>query len=159
VVLKLSAPPSERLSPRRWARHPAWQRAQPVGAPSAPVESADRNIGGVESPRDPQHPCWRVSVSQRQVRRGPGPTDLPPRTEFVAVGDAHEVAVPRGLKVQAPEPDFESGWEGSELPMECPWPWYSVRITIERAGNELIFSATPLPGAPNVGAESSPDTN
>jgi hypothetical protein len=28
------------------------------------------------------------------------------------VGDAHEVAVPRGLKVQAPEPDFESGGEG-----------------------------------------------
>jgi hypothetical protein len=34
------------------------------------------------------------------------------RTEFIAVGDAHEVAVPRGLKVQAPEPDFKSGWEG-----------------------------------------------
>jgi hypothetical protein len=29
-----------------------------------------------------------------------------------AVGDAHEVVVPRGLKVQAPEPDFEPGWEG-----------------------------------------------
>jgi hypothetical protein len=28
------------------------------------------------------------------------------------VGDAHEVAIPRGLKVQAPEPDFESSWEG-----------------------------------------------
>jgi hypothetical protein len=37
---------------------------------------------------------------------------LPPRSEFFAVGDAHEVAVPRGLKVQAPEPDFEPGWEG-----------------------------------------------
>jgi hypothetical protein len=40
-----------------------------------------------------------------------GRLGLPPRTKFVVVGDAHEVAVPRGLKVQAPEPDFESGWE------------------------------------------------
>jgi hypothetical protein len=31
--------------------------------------------------------------------------------ELVAVGEAHEVAVPCGLKVQAPEPDFKSGWE------------------------------------------------
>jgi hypothetical protein len=38
--------------------------------------------------------------------------------ELVEVGDVHEVVVPRGLKVQAPEPDFESNWEGSELPME-----------------------------------------
>jgi hypothetical protein len=48
---------------------------------------------------------------------------------------------------------------GSELPMEYLWPQYSVRITIERAGDEPIFSALPLPGAPTVGAESSPDTN
>jgi hypothetical protein len=32
--------------------------------------------------------------------------------ELDAVGDAHEVAVPRGLEVQTPKPDFESGWEG-----------------------------------------------
>jgi hypothetical protein len=32
--------------------------------------------------------------------------------KFVAVGDAHEVVVPRGLEVQAPELDFEPGWEG-----------------------------------------------
>jgi hypothetical protein len=32
---------------------------------------------------------------------------------------------------------------GSELPMEYLWSWYSVRITIERAGDEPIFSATP----------------
>jgi hypothetical protein len=37
---------------------------------------------------------------------------LLPRTKFVAVGDAHEVAVPCGLKIQAPKPDFEPGWEG-----------------------------------------------
>jgi hypothetical protein len=45
------------------------------------------------------------------------------------------------------------------LPMEYLWVLYSVRITIERAGGKLIFSATPLPGARTVGAESSPDTN
>jgi hypothetical protein len=43
--------------------------------------------------------------------------------------------------------------------MEYLWPRYSVRITIERAGDDLIFSAYPLPGTPTVGAESSPDTN
>jgi hypothetical protein len=32
--------------------------------------------------------------------------------KLVVVGDAHEVAIPRGLKVQAPEPDFEFGQEG-----------------------------------------------
>jgi hypothetical protein len=36
----------------------------------------------------------------------------PPRVKFAAVGDAHEVAIPHDLKVQAPEPDFEPGWEG-----------------------------------------------
>jgi hypothetical protein len=55
----------------------------------------------------------------------------PPGVELGTVGDAHEVAIPRGLKVQAPESDFESGWEGSELPMEYLWPLYLVRITIE----------------------------
>jgi hypothetical protein len=43
--------------------------------------------------------------------------------------------------------------------MEYLWDLYSVRITIEMAGEELIFSAGPLPGAPTIGAESSPDTN
>jgi hypothetical protein len=32
--------------------------------------------------------------------------------ELVTIGDTHEVVIPRGLEVQAPEPDFESGWEG-----------------------------------------------
>jgi hypothetical protein len=36
----------------------------------------------------------------------------PPRAKLIAVGDPHEVVVPCGLKVQAPEPDFEPGWEG-----------------------------------------------
>jgi hypothetical protein len=43
--------------------------------------------------------------------------------------------------------------------MEYLWMQYSARITIERAGDEPIFSATPLPGTPTVGAESGPDTN
>jgi hypothetical protein len=43
--------------------------------------------------------------------------------------------------------------------MEYLWPRYSVRITIERDGDEPIFSAFPLPGAPTVSAEISPDTN
>jgi hypothetical protein len=37
---------------------------------------------------------------------------LAPRAEFLTVGEAHQVVVPRSLKVQAPEPDFESGGEG-----------------------------------------------
>jgi hypothetical protein len=36
-----------------------------------------------------------------------------PCAEFLMVGEAHQVAVHRGLKIQAPEPDFEP-----ELPME-----------------------------------------
>jgi hypothetical protein len=43
--------------------------------------------------------------------------------------------------------------------MEYLWDLYSVRITIKVAGEELIFSATTLPSAPTIGAESSPDTN
>jgi hypothetical protein len=73
------------------------QCAQCVGAPSAPVASAGWSVDSVEALRRPQHPCWRALVPQRQA---------------VAVGDAHELAIPHGLKVQAPEPDFESGWEG-----------------------------------------------
>jgi hypothetical protein len=43
---------------------------------------------------------------------------LAPRAEFLTVGEAHQVAVPHSLEVQALEPDFEPGGEGSELPME-----------------------------------------
>jgi hypothetical protein len=43
--------------------------------------------------------------------------------------------------------------------MEYLWDLYSVRITIDMANGKLIFSAVPLPGAPTVSAESSPDTN
>jgi hypothetical protein len=82
----------------------------------------------------------------------------PPCAKLVAVGNAHEVAVPRGLN-RLPNRISNPAGRGSELPMEYLWPQYSVRITIERAGDEPIFSALPLPGAPTVGAESSPDTN
>jgi hypothetical protein len=43
--------------------------------------------------------------------------------------------------------------------MEYLWLRYLVRITIERAGDEPIFSVISLPGAPTAVAESSPDTN
>jgi hypothetical protein len=41
-----------------------------------------------------------------------GRPSLAPRAEFLTVSEAHQVAVPRGLKVQAPESDFEFGREG-----------------------------------------------
>jgi hypothetical protein len=63
--------------------------------------------------------------------------------EFVAVGEAHEIVVPRGLKVQAPGLNFEYGWKGSELPMAYLWDMISVRITIETAGGELISARAP----------------
>jgi hypothetical protein len=62
--------------------------------------------------------------------------------ELITVGDAHEVAVPRGLEVQAPKPDFESSREGVRA-AEYLWDLYSVRITIEMADEELIFIETP----------------
>jgi hypothetical protein len=80
--------------------------------------------------------------------------------EFLTVGEAHEVAIPCSLEVQARNRISNPAERGSELPMEYLWPWYSVRITIERVGDEPIFSAmSPLPGAPTVSVESSPDTN
>jgi hypothetical protein len=99
--------------------------------------------------------CWCHGGACGGDRDGPG---LAHRTKVLTVGEAHEIAVPCSLEVQAPEPDFESGWEGVRAAHGIP-PRYSVRITIERAGDEPIFSAKPLPGALTVGAESSPDTN
>jgi hypothetical protein len=62
---------------------------------------------------------WARSICAcERLRRGGarggglGGPDLAPRTELLTIGEAHEVAVPRGLKVQAPEPDFEPGGEG-----------------------------------------------
>jgi hypothetical protein len=79
--------------------------------------------------------------------------------ELVAVGEAHEIAIPRRLKVQPPEPNFKSGWEGVRaahgVPLGCDLGanyhqdcWWGADL-----------SASPLPGAPTVGTESSPDTN
>jgi hypothetical protein len=53
--------------------------------------------------------CLRRGGARSGGRSGPG---LAPRAELLTVGEAHEVAVPRGLKVHAPEPDFEPGGEG-----------------------------------------------
>jgi hypothetical protein len=52
----------------------------------------------------------RRGVSSRRGGNWAWP-NRPPRVELVTVG-VHEVAIPRGLKVHAPELDFESGWEG-----------------------------------------------
>jgi hypothetical protein len=119
------------------------RHAQPAGVPSAPVESVDRSVGGVEAPRGPQHPCWRALMPQRQVRRGPGWPGLPPRTEFFAVGDAHEVVVPRGLEVQAPEPDFKSGWEGVRAAHRIPLAAVLGANHHREGWRKLIFSAIP----------------
>jgi hypothetical protein len=43
---------------------------------------------------------------------------LEPRTEFLTVGEAHQVAVPRGPKFQAPEPDFKP-----DRGTRCESPW------------------------------------
>jgi hypothetical protein len=53
--------------------------------------------------------------------------------KLVAVADVHEVAIPRGLKVQALEPDFKSDWEGVRAAHGVSLALYSVRITIEMA--------------------------
>jgi hypothetical protein len=53
--------------------------------------------------------CWRRGDACGGDRGGSG---LAPRAELLTVSEAHEVAIPRGLKVQAPEPDFEPGGEG-----------------------------------------------
>jgi hypothetical protein len=53
--------------------------------------------------------CWCHGDTCGGDRGGPG---LAPRAEFLMVSEAHQVAVPCGLKVQAPEPDFEPGQEG-----------------------------------------------
>jgi hypothetical protein len=73
AVLKPRAPPSERLPSRRRSRRAARRRAQPVGAPFTPVESADRSVDGVEVLEGPRHPRWRTLRRQQQVRRGPVP--------------------------------------------------------------------------------------
>jgi hypothetical protein len=48
-------------------------------------------------------------------RGGPG---LASHAEFLTVSEAHQVAVPRGLKVQAPNRISNPAGRGSDLPME-----------------------------------------
>jgi hypothetical protein len=67
----------------------------------------------------------------------------PPRAKLVAVGDAHEVAVPRGLKVQAPESDFEPGWEGVRAAHGIPLAPVLGANHHRDGWWELIFSADP----------------
>jgi hypothetical protein len=43
---------------------------------------------------------------------------LAPRAKFLTVGEAHQVAVPRSLEVQAPNRISNLAERGSELPME-----------------------------------------
>jgi hypothetical protein len=72
-----------------------------AGATMAPWHRRTRNIrvGG----------RWRRGDACGGGRVRPS---LAPRTEFLTVSEAHQVVVPCSLKVQAPEPDFESGREG-----------------------------------------------
>jgi hypothetical protein len=53
--------------------------------------------------------CWCRGDACGGDQGGPS---LAPHAELLTVSEAHHVAVPRGLKVQALEPDFESGGEG-----------------------------------------------
>jgi hypothetical protein len=61
--------------------------------------------------------------------------------KLVAVGDAHEVAVPRGLKVEAPEPDFEPGREGGRAAHGIPLAPVLSANHHRDGWRELIFSA------------------
>jgi hypothetical protein len=63
--------------------------------------------------------------------------------ELVAVGDAHEVVVPRSLKVQDPEPDFESGWEGVRAAHGVPLGPVLGADHHRDGWWELIFSVVP----------------
>jgi hypothetical protein len=65
----------------------------------------------------------------------------PPRVKLVAVGDAHKVVVPRGLKVQAPEPNLESGWEGVRTTHGVPLAPILSANHHRDGWWELIFSA------------------
>jgi hypothetical protein len=75
------------------------------------------------------------------------------------VGEVHELVIPRGLKFYAPELDFESDWEGVRAA-------HSLHLGHDLGANHhraywwgANLSVSPLPGAPTIGAESSPDTN
>jgi hypothetical protein len=149
----------ERLPSRQRSCRVARRRARPADAPSAPVESADRSIVGVEVLKARSvHLGGRRGVSSGCDGDRPWP-DPPPRVKHVAVGDAHEVAVPRGLKVQAPELYFEPGWEGVRAAHGIPLAPVLGANHHRDGWRGMIFSTRPLPGAATVGSESIPDTN
>jgi hypothetical protein len=83
---------------------------------------------------------WGVSNRCGGGRSWPG---RPPRTKFFAVGDAHEVAVPRGLKGQASKPNFEAGWEGVRAAHGRPLAAVLGANHHREGWWELIFSARP----------------
>jgi hypothetical protein len=63
--------------------------------------------------------------------------------KLVTVGEAHEIAVSRGLEVQAPKPDFESSWEGIRATQGVSLDVISMRIIIDTVGGELISARLP----------------
>jgi hypothetical protein len=63
--------------------------------------------------------------------------------ELVTVGDVHEEVVPRSLKVQAPESDFESGWEGDRAAHGVPLGPVLGADHHRDGWWELIFNAVP----------------
>jgi hypothetical protein len=72
-----------------------------AGAAAAPWRRWTRSVraGG----------CWCRDDACGDDKGGPG---LAPRAELLTVSEPHQVAVPRGQEVQAPEPDFEPDGEG-----------------------------------------------
>jgi hypothetical protein len=70
TVPKPSVPRSEQLPSRQWSRCAARRRAQRVGAPFAPAESAGRSVDGVQVLEGPQRPPGWTPGHQQRVRRG-----------------------------------------------------------------------------------------
>jgi hypothetical protein len=62
---------------------------------------------------------------------------LAPHTEFLTVSEAHQVAVPRSMNVQAPEPDFESRSGGGP---SCPWSSADRGTRCKSPSRELVTS-------------------
>jgi hypothetical protein len=64
---------------------------------------------------------------------GPG---LPQRAEFIAVGDAHEVAIPRGLKFRLPNRISNPVGRGPS----CPWNTSGHGTRCESPSRGLVTS-------------------
>jgi hypothetical protein len=72
--------------------------------------SAGQKCVGVEVRKGPRCPGAGTPIAV-VAGTGPGPVDRHGWSS-AAVGDAHEVVVPRGLEVQTPKPGFESVRKG-----------------------------------------------